>query len=1056
MGGVGIKLRDYQVQPHWTQDGNFKHVGSMKNAGEIYEFGPFRLEVKERRLLRDGQPVQLRAKVLDTLRVLVQNHGKLVGKDELMQAVWPDTVVEEGNLAHNLTVLRKALGDKETGKQHVETVPGQGYRFIANVRVVENAEDAAPARQAAIEQPAGSWEERLEAARAALASRCMVIPTEDARSSHVVGRTKELAELLSGFQMACSGRGVLLCIAGEPGIGKSTLFEQFLTAQRLGGVNCVVAIGRCSERLAESEAYLPVLEALEGLLSAGCGREFGELMKLAAPTWYVQVAPLWASADPSFASVASDAKAASRERMKRELARFFEEVSRIQPFVMFVDDLHWADASTTELLAYLSQRLASHRVLMVVAYRPSEMLLGRHPFIAVRQELQKQRLCREIAVELLSPDDIRMYLSLELPDHDLPHSFSEFIFHRTEGNPLFVVDLVRHLRDQGALSHPLDLIEHQLPESVRSMIQRRVDQLDESGLELLAAAAVQGHEFDARIVADVLHLDPTVVEERLRRLDRLHFFVRFLREREFQDGSLSLSYAFAHALYRHAIEETLTPSRRVALSRDVAEAILRHYRDSASLLASQVAFLFETAREFERASDFFLVAAANAARLYANEEAVSLSRRAIAAANKLDGSARYGRVLAATMQMGQLHALLSRFEEAAADFAAAEDCAERFGDVEGRVRAICGRAMSFFGLRRMDEVRHEGERASELARGSRSLVAEASADAVLAVEHLNFGNVAAAELRFNRAVPVLRGEKLWVQHLDTISVRGLLHHMRLEYEQVEETSTWAIEQARKLGAAFYVLENLFFRGMALGNNGRLTHAADALLAAMHLAEQNGERFLAPCMVNVLAWVHREMGDEETSVRLGLEGVSRGQEMGSREAEVYSHLHLAGQYLALGEPRRTEQQLRDAEQKSGQDLHFKWRIAIRLEEEWASYWTASGDLTRAAAHAVSALEHANRTLSRKHVAWARKLIGDIAAREERFGDAGQAYESALRALKSHSCPVIEWKILAAWAGLANTLRQRDLGDDLLGRCAQVKHHVAESIADEKLRRQFLSR
>jgi hypothetical protein len=118
-----------------------------------------------------------------------------------------------------------------------------------------------------------------------------------------VGRTEELAELLSGFQTACSGQGVLLCIAGEPGIGKSTLFEQFLAVQRLSSVNYVVAIGRCSELLAESEAYLPVLEVLETLLSSACGREFGELMMLVAPTWYVQVAPLWASADPSFAGV---------------------------------------------------------------------------------------------------------------------------------------------------------------------------------------------------------------------------------------------------------------------------------------------------------------------------------------------------------------------------------------------------------------------------------------------------------------------------------------------------------------------------------------------------------------------------------------------------------------------------------------------------------------------------------------------------------------------------------------------------------------------------------
>src|SRR4030095_14892348 len=132
----------------------------IKATTEIYEFCPFRLELKERRLLRNGQPVQLRAKVFDNLRVLVENHGRLVSKDDLMKAVWPDTVVEEGNLAHNLTVLRKALGEKETGNPHVETIPSQGYRFIANVRVVENAEEAPTTQQAALEQPATSWEER--------------------------------------------------------------------------------------------------------------------------------------------------------------------------------------------------------------------------------------------------------------------------------------------------------------------------------------------------------------------------------------------------------------------------------------------------------------------------------------------------------------------------------------------------------------------------------------------------------------------------------------------------------------------------------------------------------------------------------------------------------------------------------------------------------------------------------------------------------------------------------------------------------------------------------
>src|SRR5215831_2149862 len=100
--------------------------GGMNEMESVYEFGPFRLETKERRLLRDGHPVRLRGKVLDTLCVLVSQPGRLIEKDDLIAAVWPDTVVEENNLAHNINALRKALGDARL----IETVPGKGYRFL--------------------------------------------------------------------------------------------------------------------------------------------------------------------------------------------------------------------------------------------------------------------------------------------------------------------------------------------------------------------------------------------------------------------------------------------------------------------------------------------------------------------------------------------------------------------------------------------------------------------------------------------------------------------------------------------------------------------------------------------------------------------------------------------------------------------------------------------------------------------------------------------------------------------------------------------------------------
>ncbi|MBV9268099.1 MAG: transcriptional regulator, partial [Acidobacteriaceae bacterium] len=104
----------------------------------IYEFGPFRLEPAERRLLREGESIPLTPKGFELLSYLVANHGRLLLKEQIMQAVWPDSFVEEANLSYNISLLRKALGESPSTEQHyIQTVPRRGYRFVANVRLQE-------------------------------------------------------------------------------------------------------------------------------------------------------------------------------------------------------------------------------------------------------------------------------------------------------------------------------------------------------------------------------------------------------------------------------------------------------------------------------------------------------------------------------------------------------------------------------------------------------------------------------------------------------------------------------------------------------------------------------------------------------------------------------------------------------------------------------------------------------------------------------------------------------------------------------------------------------
>jgi predicted ATPase len=452
-----------------------------------------------------------------------------------------------------------------------------------------------------------------------------------------VGRQQERSALRAGFEEAAAGRGLLVCVTGEPGLGKTTLVEDFLEELAAGGRLCSIGRGRCSERLAGAEAYLPFLEALDSLLQGDGSGAAARLMKAVAPTWYVQVAPQ-AAGDPALAYLAAEAPAASQERLKRELSAFLQEVSRLRPVVLFLDDLHWADASTADLLAYLGSRCVAWRLLVVVAYRPSDLLLAGHPFRPVQLDLQGRGLCREVTLGFLGQPDVERYLALQFPGHVFPAELADVVHWRTEGNPLFLVDLLRYLCDRGAivaaegrwaLAQVVPDLQRELPESVRSLIRRKLERLGEADRRLLAAASVQGNEFDAAVVAAVLDLDAAEVEERLAELDRIHALVHLLREHDLPDRTHTPRYSFVHALYQNALYAALTPARKATWSAAAARALLGHYGEKSPTVATELALLFEAAREPDQAATYFLHAAENAVRVSANREAVVLARRGL-------------------------------------------------------------------------------------------------------------------------------------------------------------------------------------------------------------------------------------------------------------------------------------------------------------------------------------------------------------------------------------------------------------------------------------------
>ena len=454
----------------------------------------------------------------------------------------------------------------------------------------------------------------------------------------VIGREPELGALREAFDAARHGRASMVCVSGEPGIGKTTLVEAFLRSLADSSSH-FVALGRCSERLAGAEAYLPLLDAIDDLLHEDGASELSSLLHTHAPTWAGMLAGGHSSSEST-----AEAHAQSQERLKRELAAFLERVCERQPLVLLVEDIHWADVSTVDLVGYVLTRLHRSRLQVVATYRPAELQLSSHPFLALKLDLQTKGAAREIPLSFLTEEYVGRFISDRFPKNRFPSGFTSMVHSRTEGSPLFVEDLLRYLRAKGAIveadgtwSIPESLpdVAHDIPESMRSMVERKVNQLDTDDRNLLAAASVQGHSFDSAIVARALGLDTADVEDRLETLDRIHGFVRRAGEREFAGGEISGRYRFVHVLYQNSLYASLSVSRRVALSKAIGEALVALNGAEASGAAAELGFLFETAREFERAATYFAAATEAALGVFAFDEASRLAKRALALVARL-------------------------------------------------------------------------------------------------------------------------------------------------------------------------------------------------------------------------------------------------------------------------------------------------------------------------------------------------------------------------------------------------------------------------------------
>jgi tetratricopeptide (TPR) repeat protein len=670
-------------------------------------------------------------------------------------------------------------------------------------------------------------------------------------------------------------------------------------------------------------------------------------------------------------------------------------------------------------------------------------------------------------VSLLTETDVEVYLNRRFPRNTFPPELAVSLHARTDGSPFFLVELIQELRERDGfvetdgvwhLRYSQQELTNLYPTSIQNMIQRKIDQLPTASRDLLLAAAVQGTEVDSIVVARAAGMDAAAAEDVLRDLDQVHAFVRRIASSSERSVSPAETYAFVHVLYQNALYESLTSARRAALCLRVADALLERRHNNPKPIAAQLALLYEAGRDYQKAADWFLVAVDNAAKVYANQQAVALCKKAVQQAEKLPDEVRRQLTLEATLKLGELHLTISELEAAADDFRQAAEIAAEAGLREVQIDALVAAALAEFNFKRTERTRTLGEKALRLAEASKFDYGIASAEAAIAMQRMCDGDIAGAADLVARALPALMASERRptpLHAIEAVAHCSAYHGWQGRLEQAGPGIEWAMERARERGVSYHIIECLFITGLGLGQSGKISPALASLDQAERIADLNGDRYWRPRIPNTRGWIYRELQDFESAIRVNLEGTGMSHEMRFPEGIASSHIHLAGIHVTLGDLDRASEHLGKARLMLDDDSWFWWVYENRYRYELGRYWAAKGDLSQAKKTAEKLLDLANRTLKNKHIALGHMLRAEIAVLEENPEAAQVDYDKALGLVGRYPCPTIEWQIAKAFARNCRRLRDSKRASELLARGRVVTQRLAESIADSRLRKTFLS-
>jgi tetratricopeptide (TPR) repeat protein len=448
----------------------------------------------------------------------------------------------------------------------------------------------------------------------------------------LVGRASYLQALGTLIEQVCGGRGHTVLVSGEAGIGKSRLMAEALAAARTRRMHgnqpgLLVFQGRCFEP-DRALPYAPLLDLLHTFFSTRSPDDLVREAGSAAPE-LVKLLPELATVLPDLAPTPAFEPEQEKRRLFQALTQFFTCLATRQPLLIVVEDVHWSDDTSLEVLLYLARRLEPHPILLLLTYRSDEVHPSLAHFLAL---LDRERVATELALSRLTASEVdammRAILELNRP---VPAGFLDLMYALTEGNPFFIEETLKSLITASELHLAegvwdwMPIEQMRIPRSVQDAVQRRVVQLSPAARRVLTLAAVAGRRFDFALLQQVTGCAEDDLLCQIKELIAAQLVVEESAER----------FAFRHALTRQAIYVQLLARERQALHRTIADTLQRLYAATPDAHLGELAYHSYEAGAWDQALDYSYRVGRQAHALYAPRAAIEHLTRALEAAGRL-------------------------------------------------------------------------------------------------------------------------------------------------------------------------------------------------------------------------------------------------------------------------------------------------------------------------------------------------------------------------------------------------------------------------------------